>query len=170
MKSAIRLFRTLAQFAVVTAVVVFAASFSNGPTYRQISEGSGVVKLSFAHSANRSGDCRRRTPEELAKLPPNMRNPMDCPRGRRSLATELMIDGNIVFSAELPPSGLSRDGPSQVYRRFVVPSGVHTIIARLRDTPRTSGYDHELKETVNLGAGQSMAIDFRPELGGFILR
>lgn len=170
MTSGVSVLKTLVQIVVITAVVAFAASLSNWPAYRQIPEGFGVLKLSFAHSARRTGECRRRPPEELAKLPPNMRNPMDCPRGRRSLAAELVIDETVVFSAELPPSGLSRDGPSQVYRRFPVQAGVHTVIARLRDTPRTSGYDHEFKQTVTMRAGQNIAIDFRPELGGFILR
>jgi hypothetical protein len=162
--------KAVGQFAVLAAVAAFAASFSVWPAYRSIPDNAAVVKLSFTHSANRSGECRRRTPEELAKLAPNMRRPMDCPRERRSVATELSIDGKVVFSAELPPAGLSRDGPSQVYRRFLVPAGEHAIVVRLRDTPRASGYDYETTQTMNLRPRQSIAIDFRPELGGFVFR
>jgi hypothetical protein len=170
MREAMQAFKTIGQFVVLAALAAFAAAFSNWPVYRSTPDDAAVVKLSFTHSADRSAECRRRTPEELAKLPPNMRRPMDCPRERRPIATELSIDGHVVFSAELPPSGLSRDGPSQVYRRFVVPAGEHTIVARLRDTPRASGYDHERAATVTLRPGQSMAIDFRTELGGFVFR
>jgi hypothetical protein len=171
MKPALHGLKPLGQFGVLLAVAAIAATVSDWPVYRSIPEDAAVVKLSFTHSAGRrSAECRRRTPEELARLPPNMRRPMDCPRERRPVATELAIDERVVFSAELPPSGLSRDGPSQVYRRFVVPAGDHTIVARLRDTPRTSGYDHQRAETVTLRPGQSMAIDFRPELGGFVFR
>ena len=162
--------RAIAHFAVLAAVTAFAAAFSDWPAYRSIPHEAAVVKLSFTHSADRSAECRRRTPEELAKLAPNMRRPMDCPRERRPLTTELSIDGQVVFAADLPPSGLSRDGPSQVYRRFVVPAGEHTIVARLRDTPRGSGYDHQRTAMVNLRPGQSLVIDFRADLGGFVFR
>lgn len=162
--------KAIGQFAVLAAVAAFAAAFSDWPVYPSIPADGAVLKLSFTHGATRSTECRRRTVEELAKLPPNMRRPMDCPRERRAIATELSIDGRIVFSAELPPTGLSRDGPSQIYRRFVVPAGEHTIVARLRDTQRLSGYDHHGTATVRLRPGQSLAVDFRPELGGFVFR
>jgi hypothetical protein len=162
--------KALGQFAVLAAVTGLAAALSQSPAYRSIADTAAVVTLSFTHSADRSAQCRRRTPEELARLPPNMRRPMDCPRERRALATELSIDGQVAFVADLPPSGLSRDGPSHVYRQFVVPAGGHTITARLRDTARSSGYDHERTATVDLRPGQNMVIDFRPELGGFVFR
>ena len=101
--------RLIGLFAVLAAVVAFAAAFSDAPAYRQIPADTGVIKFSFSHSASR--ECRRRTPEELAKLPPNMRRPLDCPRGRRGLFAELKIDDVVVFSEELPPSGFAKDGP-----------------------------------------------------------
>jgi len=162
--------RLIGLFAVLAAVTTFAAAFSNAPAYRQIPADTGVIKFSFSHSADRGRECRRRTPEELAKLPPNMRRPLDCPRSRRGIFAELAIDDAVVFSQELPPSGFAKDGPSQIYRRFTVAAGPHTIAARLRDTSRTSGFDRELIETVSVRPGQSLALDFRPEHGGFIWR
>ena len=162
--------RLVGQFAVLTAVTAFVAVFSDTPAYRQVPAGMGVVKFSFSHQADRSLECRRRPPEELAKLPPNMRKPMDCPRARRGIFAELAIDDVVVFSQELPPSGFAKDGPSQVYRRFTVPAGEHAIAARLRDTPRSSGFDHERIETVKVAPGQSLALEFRPEHGGFVWR
>lgn len=170
MSNVVRLLKIAGQFAVLTAVTAFAAVLSDWPAYLSIPSGSAIVKLSFTHGSDRSAECRRRTPEELAKLPPNMRRPLDCPRERRPVATELSIDGRIVFSAELRPTGLSRDGPSQIYRRFTVPAGEHRITARLRDTPRPAGYDYERTASVALRPGQSLAIDFRPDLGGFVFR
>lgn len=147
-----------------------AAWLSTFPTYRQIPADTAVVKLSFSHGADRSASCRRRSPEELAKLPPNMRRPLDCPRTRGPVYTELVIDDKMTFAASLPPSGLWSDGPSRVYRRFILPAGRHVIVARLRDTPRTDGFDHAIERAVELVPGQSLAVDFRPELGGFIIR
>jgi hypothetical protein len=166
--------RTIARlaglFAILTATTGFAAAFSDWPSYQQIPPDAAVVKLSFVHGGDRSAGCRRRTPEELAKLPPNMRRPMDCPRGRPPVATELAIDGRTLFAASLPPGGLSGDGQSQVYKRFTVPAGEHEIVARLRDTPRDQGFDYERTATITLAPGQSLAVDFRPELGGFVFR
>jgi hypothetical protein len=160
--------RLAGQFTILAAVAAFAAAFSAWPAYRQIPADAAVIKLSFNHRAER--ECRRRTPEELAKLPPNMRRPMECPRGRPDIFAELVIDGATVFSQPLPPSGLARDGPSQIYRRFVVAAGEHAIVARMRDTARNTGFDHELVTTIRLIPGQSIALDFRPEHGGFVLR
>jgi hypothetical protein len=153
-------------------ILLFAATawLSFNPEYRQISADSAVVKLSFSHGSDRSAACRKRTPEELNKLPPNMRRPLDCPRERGPVYSELFIDNAPVFADSLAPSGVSRDGPSRVYKRFVVPAGRHVLLARLRDTPRTEGFDHSMERAVELAPGQSLAIDFRPELGGFVMR
>ena len=92
---------------------------------------------------------------------------MDCPRGRVSLLVELDIDGERGYSAWLPPSGLAGDGASTAYERFVVAPGRHRITARLRDSRREQGFDHELDEGVELAAGQHLVIDFRANTGGF---
>jgi hypothetical protein len=162
--------RLIGLFVVLAAMTALTAAFSNAPAYRQIPAGTGVIKFSFSHSADRGRECRRRTPEELAKMPPNMRRPLDCPRSRRGIFAELAIDNVVVFSHELPPSGFAKDGPSQIYRRFTVAAGAHIVTARLRDTPRKNGFDHERVETVTVSPGRSLALDFRPEHGGFIWR
>lgn len=156
--------------AVTTLLFAATAWLSFNPEYRQIPADAAVVKLSFSHGSDRSASCRKRTPEELNKLPPNMRRPLDCPRERGPVYSELFIDSAAVFAASLAPSGISRDGPSRVYQRFVVPAGKHVLLARMRDTPRVEGFDHSTEKTVELAPGQSLAIDFRPELGGFVMR
>ena len=69
-----------------------------------------------------------------------------------------------------PPSGLSGDGPSRVYQRFVVPAGKHEIATRMRDTARVEGFDHEKAGVVTLAADQNLVIDFHPGAGGFVFR
>jgi hypothetical protein len=95
---------------------------------------------------------------------------MDCPRTRGNVHVELDIDGQTVYRAALPPSGISGDGPARVYRRFIVSSGPHTIAARLRDTPRTEGFDYARSIDVVLTADQSFVVDFRPDARGFVFR
>ena len=92
---------------------------------------------------------------------------MDCPRARVPLLVELLVDGEIVFQAFLPPSGLAGDGTSTAYQRFVVAPGRRLVTARLRDSRRREGFDYEHEETVELSAGQNLVIDFRADTGGF---
>src|SRR5512138_3352873 len=108
------------------------AALSDWPGYGQIPKNSGVVMLTFVHGADRKGECRRLAPEEIAKLPPNMRRVQDCPRGRRPIYVELDIDGRGTYQASLPPTGIAGDGPSRVYRRFVLPAGKHDLAVRMR--------------------------------------
>jgi hypothetical protein len=65
--------RLCSQFVVIVALFAAAAAFADWPIYRQTPRGTGIVMLSFVHGADRRADCRRLTPEEIAKLPPNMR-------------------------------------------------------------------------------------------------
>lgn len=157
-------------FIVTLALFLAVAELADWPTYRRVPEGSGMVMLSFVHGADRKAECRKLTPEELAKLPPNMRRPDSCPRGRRPLHVEFDIDGRTVFRAVLPPTGIAGDGPSRVYRPFVLPAGRHDIAVRLRDSPRPDGFDYAKRDTVTLADGQMFVVDFKPEAGGFVFR
>jgi hypothetical protein len=154
----------------IVALFATVAAFSDWPIYRQIPQGSAVVMLSFIHGADRKAECRRLTPEEIQKLPPNMRRIQECPRGRRPVYVELDLAGKTVFQASLPPTGIAGDGPSKVYERFVVPAGSYNIAVRMRDTPRIDGFDYERRATIALTADQLFVIDFRAESGEFILR
>jgi hypothetical protein len=162
--------RIVGQFIVIAALFAAVAAFSDWPVYRQTPRGSAVVMLTFVHGADRKAECRRLTAEEIQKLPPNMRRVQECPRGRRPVYVELDLAGRTVFQASLPPTGIAGDGPSKVYERFVVPAGSYDIAARMRDTPRTDGFDHERRAIVTLTADQLFVIDFRTESGEFVFR
>lgn len=165
-----RVIRVAGQLAVILALFAAVATLSNRPVYRQIPENSGVMMLSFVHSADRKGECRRLSPEEIAKLPPNMRRTQDCPRVRRSIYVELDLDSRNIYRADLPPTGIAGDGPSRVYRRFVLPAGRYDVAVRMRDTARSDGFDHERHETIDFAPSQMFVIDYRPESGEFIFR
>jgi len=165
-----RALRLLGQFVVIAALFAGVAWLSDRPTYRQIPEGTGVMMLSFVHSADRRGECRRLSPEEIAKLPPNMRRVQDCPRARRPIYVELDLDGRNVYRASLPPTGIAGDGPSRVYQRFVLPARKYDIAVRMRDTARAEGFDHERHDKIDFAPDQLFVIDYRPESGEFIFR
>jgi hypothetical protein len=44
------------------------------------------------------------------------------------------------------------------------------LATRLRDTDRAEGFDYERKIDIELVPGQSLALDFRAETGGFLVR
>lgn len=165
-----RVLRLAGQFLVIVALFAGVAWLSDRPVYRQIPEGSGMMMLTFVHGADRKGECRRLTPEEIGKLAPNMRRVQDCPRVRRSLYVELDIDGRKIYAADLPPTGIAGDGPSRVYQRFVMPAGKYDVAVRMRDTARADGFDHERRGTIDFTPNQMFVIDYRPESGEFIFR
>lgn len=76
-----KVLRYLLQALLYGAFIAVLGYFSTSPAYRHLPPDQALVKLSFTHAAQRKGECRTRTPEELAKLPPNMRIAQDCPRG-----------------------------------------------------------------------------------------
>jgi hypothetical protein len=159
--------RYLGQILFFVAVVLVIGWFSARPPYARVPEDRALIKLSFAHGAEKKGECRKLSPEELAQLAPNMRRPTICPRERLPVDIELVIDGAVAYAERLPPTGLSGDGPSRTYARFIIPPGEHDIILRLRDTGRAEGFDYTTERQVTLAAGQNLAIDFDPVGGGF---
>jgi hypothetical protein len=157
----IRWLKVAGQCAVIVTLFAVVAVLSNRPTYRQTPEGTGIITLSFVHGADRRAECRRLTPEEIAKLAPNMRRVQDCPRERRPLYVELEVGGRTIYQASLRPTGIAGDGPSKVYERFVLSAGQYDVAVRMRDTQRPDGFDYERREQVALATDQMLVIDFR---------
>jgi len=145
------------------------AYFSTSPAYRSFAGGGALIKLGFAHGGKHRYACHRRTPEELRKLAPNMRKPVSCPRERLPVLVVLEIDGRVILEREFPPTGLSGDGPSSVYVRHAVPAGQHMLAVKMRDSNRTDGFDYSLRKSIELPPRRSLAIQFRADLGKFLL-
>ncbi|MBC8242253.1 MAG: hypothetical protein ISR50_05375 [Alphaproteobacteria bacterium] len=162
--------RYAGQALVYLLFAAFLGYFASAPKYTHFPPDQALIKLSLAHGAKRVGGCRRFTRAELQEMAPNMRRPLDCPRQRLPVVVEFVIDGKTRYSAAVPPTGLSGDGPSRIYQRFAVSPGKHAIVARLRDSDRSEGFDYETTAEIELAAQQSVAIDFRQEMGGFLFR
>jgi len=166
-----RIMRMIGQFVVIAVLFAGVSALANRPVFHQIPGNDGVLLLTFVHGADRKGECRRLSSEEIAKLPKNLRHAVqDCTRTRRPVYVELDVDGSNKYRADLPPSGIAGDGPSRVYQRFVLPAGKHDIAVRMRDTGRTDGFDHERRETVDIAPAQLLVLDYQPETGEFIFR
>jgi hypothetical protein len=95
-----------------------------------------------------------------------MRAPLDCPRERSPVTVEIELDGQLVVQAVAPPSGLTRDGASTIYRRLPVAAGKHRIVARLRDHVG-GGFNYAREVELELRPGRVLVIDFHAAKGGF---
>ena len=167
MTSALKLLGQAMAYTVFGAMVGY---FSAAPAYVHHDPNMAQIKVSFSHAAERIGECRRLSPEEIAQLAPNMRRPLDCPRERLPILVELELDNQLLYRGELPPTGLAGDGSATIYARFPVSAGKHNLVARLRDSKRTDGFDYERAADVELVPQQNFVIEFRAETGGFIFK
>jgi hypothetical protein len=143
--------------------------FATSPAYVHLPAGEALVKLSFQHAGQRKEACRERSPEELAKLAPNMRVAQVCPRERAPVSVEVEMDGKPLFSVVAPPSGLSKDGASTVYRRIAVPAGRHTFVAKMKDTA-DGGFGFVADRALDLKPGRVLVIDFDGKEGNWVFR
>jgi len=161
--------RFAAQLALYAPLMAILAYFSTEPRFSVVAPDEALLRVSFIHTTQRREACRERSAEELAKLAPNMRAALDCPRERSPLLVELELDGHTVLSREVRPSGLRHDGNAVVYQRMALPAGRHRIVARLRDRP-DGDFNYTKDETVQLTAGRVLVIDFNASQGGFVWR
>lgn len=164
-----RALRLIGQAVVYLGTALLLGYFSDAPSYTHFPPGEAALRINIVHSAKHLKACRRLTAEELAKLAPNMRRPEVCERRRLPLWIEMKLDGRVLVEQDLPPTGLSGDGPSKLDRRFALQPGTYRLELRMRDTARKTGYDYELTREITLAPEENLVIDFRPESGGFIL-
>jgi ferredoxin/coenzyme F420-reducing hydrogenase delta subunit len=153
--------RWAGQAAVLGTLAVATGALASWPQWRQLQADEAVLRLAISHAAHRKVECKPLTMDELARLKPNMRRQVDCPRARWPVVVELERDGRLLYRGSHEPAGLWNDGPSTVFERFRVPAGEQTLAVRLRDSGREQGFDHERSERVNLEPGQSLVVQFR---------
>jgi quinol-cytochrome oxidoreductase complex cytochrome b subunit/coenzyme F420-reducing hydrogenase delta subunit len=144
--------------------------FSVWPKYRLLSEDEAVVSLTFSHAGQRLQECRRFTQQELQELPPNMRKPDECPRGRHPVEVSFSVDGEEVYRSTHLPSGIWSDGASTVYQRLKMPSGTHLLQIRMRDSGRTVDFDFDQQQSLELVPGQNVVVEFDQTQQEFIFR
>ena len=159
-----RLARYALQAAGYALFCAFLGYFSTSPPYRHLAPGDALVKVSLTHAGARKEPCHERTPEELAKLAPNMRAASVCPRERVPVEVEVDVDGARLISTIAPPSGFARDGASTVYHRATLPAGTHHVVARLKDSPGAA-FTHVREADVILKPGGLLVLDFDPREG-----
>jgi hypothetical protein len=152
------------------ALCVFIAMFTASPELRLLEDDEAMVSITFSHAAQRVSECVHLSQEELLKLPPNMRKPDSCPRGRHPSYVELLIDDELVYDIVARPTGLSSDGKSTVYQRVTVKAGHYTLTARMTDSGNTGTFDYENSEDVSIRPGQNLVVHFDESLQQFVFR
>ena len=152
------------------AFAVCVGYFSIAPSYRYADPELASIKLSLSHAADRVSECVKLTLDEINARARRGESVNECERERLPLTVEVDVDGETVLSVTAAPSGLWSDGPASVYERIEIEAGPHTVTARLRDSARAAGWDHEYKEDVVLSPGRYFTIRFREETGGFAFR
>lgn len=143
--------------------------FASSPPYLYQSPEMALIKLSLNHPGQRLIECSKTGAKELAKLEPNMRAKMSCPRERWPVHIEMVLDNETVFSESAKPAGLSHDGPSSFYETFVVPVGQHQLTLRLRDKGE-DGFSFETTQDLHISSRQVVAAQFNAAKGGFVIK
>ncbi len=160
--------RWFGQAVIYAGMALWLGYFANQPVYTHLPPDQALIKMSIVHGAQRKGECRRRTKEELEAMNPNMRTPLDCPRERLPIHIEILLDGDRLYDESVTAAGLAHGGTTRAYQRFPVVAGRHELVARMVDSARTEGYDFERAAIVELAPGENFVIDFRAESGGFL--
>ena len=144
--------------------------FSNAPDYAAIAPDHALIKVSLSHPGQRKEECRKRTREELMKLPPNMRAPQKCSRERWPVFFEMELDGELLYRDSVKPAGLAKDGHSNFYHTLAVPAGPHSLTVRMRDRGDTEDFNHVFAQDVTLQPEQVLVVGFASDTGTITLR
>lgn len=161
-----RLFNQVLAYAAFAAVL---GLFSVWPDYRLLGAQQGIVSLTFSHAAQRLGECRRLTQEELNALPPNMRKPDECPRERHDIEVEMRIDDSVLYSETLSPSGFWKDGKATVYSRTAIDAGEYELFVGMNDTGPDTGLNFVLQRRLTIEPGRNIVVTFDALHGSFVI-
>ncbi len=140
------------------------------PRYEMVETEKAIVTITFSHAAQRVGECRLLTQEELNKLPPNMRKPSDCPRERFPVRIELRSGDDVLYEDVLPPSGIWSDGKANIYQRQFIDAGVHDLFVGMNDGGGDAGFDYEETVRLDIKPGRNVVVRFDLESGQFTIR
>lgn len=163
-------FRLAGQVIAYAAFAAVIGLFASGPAYRLLEPDQALLRLSFSHPGKVSTECRQRSAEELAKMQPQMRTPLDCQRERSPVQVRVVLDEQVLVERSYPPAGLSRDGASSGYWRAPIAAGTHRLAVTLRDDVRPGAPVHSREATLDVKPGQIVLIDFKPDQGGVVIR
>src|SRR5690606_37520348 len=136
--------------------------------YQPLPEDAAEIKVSLRRAGQLVGECRELPPEELARLPANMRAPLQCPRERSPLVVQVDVNGRRAIDTVLEPQGLHADGRATLYRRLQGPAGPVEVEIRMKDDVRESGFSHHGRFRGVLEPGRALIVDFDDRSDAFV--
>ena len=136
--------RTMVQRILVTAVVTAGIGWLARAPYTPPGSDTGVLRLSWRLIPDRTEHCRRRSHEELEKLPVHMRNPTVCEQERADYRLIVQIDDAAPDTTRLLPSGAHGDRPIFVLQEHDLEPGAHRV--RVWFTRESGEWEHEREE------------------------
>lgn len=131
------------------------------PQHRHLDEGMAVLKVAVRHAGAIIGECTPITGAGTASRGSNLHLAEICPRERSPLKIELLLDGETLYRATVPASGLHNDGVASMYQRFNVPTGKHHLELLLNDDVAAQGHTWRLEKYIELQAAQVMVATFK---------
>jgi hypothetical protein len=137
--------------------------FSAAPTYHPLAPDEALIRLVLSHAGQLLGECKQRSPTELARLPANMRVEVVCPRERAPVRIRVEIDDRVFIDETHPPRGIARDGAVLVHRRLPIKSGSHRVRVLVADGANAGEFRFVREESVNLAHGELLTLDFDRE-------
>lgn len=95
--------------------------------YTDAPDAAALIRLSWRAVGERVEECRAPSPDELAALPPHMRQSEICEARLAPFRLAVAIDGATVFEGRIRPRGARRDRPAYVFQEFRVAPGSHRL-------------------------------------------
>lgn len=103
----------------------------------------GLIRLAWRARGEQVRRCRRLSAEELAKLPPHMRQEQVCERGILPYHLRVSVDDTTLVNEEVRAGGARADRPLFVFREFPVTPGMHHLSITFEREPVTAAEDAE---------------------------
>ena len=135
--------------------------FTQAPTHQHLGPDTAILKIAVRHAGKIVGECTAVSAAQYANQAATVQRAEICPRNRSPLQLELLIDGDTLYSATVPASGLHDDGVSSMYRRFKLPAGPHRVQLLMNDDVSAEGYTWQLDQDIELQPAQVMVASFK---------
>jgi hypothetical protein len=110
-----RLARVAGAAAVAGGLTLAIVGLSQVPWDADASGGGGLLRLAWRYRSALVNECRRLTPDELARMPVHMRQATDCERRLRPYVLTLELDGVVVMRDTARARGARADRPLAVF-------------------------------------------------------
>lgn len=118
--------RMLVAATVTVAALAGMAALSYVPYAHETAAG-GELRFAWRARSARVEACRRRTAEELARLPAHMRQEMVCERGVAPYRLHVALGDTTVVDRLVVAAGARADRPLYVFEELALPPGTYVL-------------------------------------------